>query len=475
MNLFAYGGAMRKIFIMLSVITVCMAAVFGTSACSAEKPNGAVYSGAFEATLYLEATADNPVITRVIADFGEEVEPVSLQPDTFTITAGSRRETGINTAAVSGLYPSDAEGNAVSGASRYITFDVEPDSMPSLFLPGARTQWAASYDIEIDLAEDKTVIIGGSEYSELHVEYDAFNNWTCLKNEMIKRDDFTFENSEGPITLQRALYTPEEDGVKNALIVWLHGSAGGGTNVNVPLLKSNVISLAYDNLQGYFTGSSCRGAYVAVIQCPTMWMDESGGSVSNAYYNAGNGQPSYYTEALAASLDDLIENNPDIDADRVYIAGCSNGGYMAVELAVYYGDKYAAYVPVCEAYMNGNISDEVVDRLASLNIWFVHSDDDLTVDPMECSVPLYYRLIGAGAENVRFTYVTGYGHGVWRAFFDDDIRCTFDEDEVKEDLPVLEYDEEGTLIGNEEYYVNSANCTVDTGSIFAWLALQSRQ
>ena len=68
--------------------------------------------------------------------------------------------------------------------------------------------------------------------------------------------------------------------------------------------------------------------------------------------------------------------NPAIDTDRIYIGGCSNGGYMTMEMVITYPDYFAAAYPICEAYADNAITDEQLERVKNLPIWFIYAEDD---------------------------------------------------------------------------------------------------
>ena len=74
-----------------------------------------------------------------------------------------------------------------------------------------------------------------------------------------------------------------------------------------------------------------------------MWMDGGNG----VYQNGDLG--SIYTESLMEFIKDYVANNPDVDPNRIIIGGCSNGGYMTMEMILTYPDYFAAAFPICEA------------------------------------------------------------------------------------------------------------------------------
>ena len=77
----------------------------------------------------------------------------------------------------------------------------------------------------------------------------------------------------------------------------------------------------------------------------------------------------------------------NIDPDRIYVAGCSDGGWMTVNMAIANPDLFAAIVPICGAY--GSSTDEELLTLKDNNIWLVHAMNDTSVDPTETSDRLH--------------------------------------------------------------------------------------
>ena len=204
------------------------------------------------------------------------------------------------------------------------------------------------------------------------------------------------------------------------------------------------------------------------VQCPTMWMDSGDGTIDN---EADGEQTSVYTDALIAAIKDVVDSEPDIDRDRIYVGGCSNGGYMTMNLAFEMPDYFAAFYPVCEGYNDANISDEMIEAIKGESIWFVYSVNDYVLPPDENTVPTYARLLLAGAEDVHCTVldkVAGYddptitdygGHWVWTTVLNDRVESRLDDDEVREYLAAHD----------DTFVISPDSCTVSE-SLWEWLS-----
>ncbi|MFN5331817.1 MAG: prolyl oligopeptidase family serine peptidase, partial [Bacteroidota bacterium] len=61
-----------------------------------------------------------------------------------------------------------------------------------------------------------------------------------------------------------------------------------------------------------------------------------------------------------ALIDDFVSKNPLVDASRIYVGGCSNGGYMSLKLILEHPNYFAAGYISALAYNNEFISDAQV-------------------------------------------------------------------------------------------------------------------
>lgn len=221
---------------------------------------------------------------------------------------------------------------------------------------------------------------------------------------LIDRFDLSGSFTHEEISMSYAVYSPEDDD-ESPLIIWLHGGGEGGTDPTIPLIANRAANYASDEIQAIF-----EGAHVLVPQSPTRWMDSGEGSTS------GQVDDIYY-EAVKALIDDYISRNPDVDRDRIYVGGCSNGGYLAFKLIIEYPDFFAAAFPSALAYRGAYFTDEQVDRVKDVSVWFIHAKEDGTTVPEETVIPVYNKLKEAGASDVHFSFydyvvdITGFFGG----------------------------------------------------------------
>jgi len=277
----------------------------------------------------------------------------------------------------------------------------------------------------------------------------------CAGDSMKQADVFLQGVSSHEEPLKYGYYVPQTGGGRRPLIIWLHGGGEGGDDPLIAYTGNKVVNLAGPENQARF-----GGAYVLVPQAPTFWMDDGSGKF-------GRSGKSRYVKALKALIDEFIERNETgIDRSRIYIGGCSNGGFMTLRMLIDFPDFFAAAFPICEALYDETIRDEDIEAIKHIPIWFVHSKDDMVIKPEETAVPTYERLIRAGAGNVHFT------------LFDEvvDLRGTFTDEDGKpyrynghfswihalNDDCRVDYDGKPVVVDGREV------------SLMEWLALQSR-
>ena len=194
------------------------------------------------------------------------------------------------------------------------------------------------------------------------------------------------------IRLTYASFIPETKQNKTPLIIWLHGGGEGGTDPTIPLIANKAYNYASPEIQKYF-----EGAAVLVPQTPTRWMH---GVSSN--YTRGQ-EDDIYHKALMGLIQNFVKNNPSIDHDRIYLGGCSNGGYMTLKLLIENPDYFAAGYISSLAYHNEFVTESQLLRLKNIPIWFVHAQDDAVTEADKTATPLFKRLKQLGNNNVYYS------------------------------------------------------------------------
>lgn len=296
---------------------------------------------------------------------------------------------------VTAAYLSDEQGSAVSQPSRYVTLElaVEPNvGSPLCFHPDQQHYlWADPYQLVIDLVPGSTITAGNAraQYTSLAISRTPTSRDLSLAGQFTQ-SSFTATQH----TLSYASYSPAADDTKKPLVIWLHGLGEGGTDAAIPLLGSQATVFASPQFQNL-----TDGAYVLVPQCPTFWLDDGTGQATQT-------GKSCYTADLMALIQHYLDVTPGVDRERIYIGGCSNGGYMTMELLLSYPDFFAAAFPVCQAYQDSWITGEQLQQLKDIPIWFVHSELDQVCPPSLSTFPTVERLLAAGGTKVRLTRLT---------------------------------------------------------------------
>lgn len=333
-------------------------------------------------------------ITDLIVEFESEVKDVckdtfhvvetkqvtDFTTPTFDIVVKSFERTVLDS------YVCDETGNKVENASKYvhIVLNISPEeggyylfSMHTMF-----NTYSKPYELTITLNQpmgDIKEIELPKEASSIQTNADAF-----------KLAHYKASNGH---EYEYAYYQPEVE--SDTLMVWLHGVGEGGikdTDPYVTVLANRVTRLIEDEFQ-----NTCNHPHVLVPQCPTFWMDKDGTGKIDGRLILADGT-SYYTESLHEMINSYKEK---IGAKKVMIAGCSNGGYMTLLLALEYKDEYDVYVPICEAIPDECISDEKLEGIKDLPIYFIYSEDDPTVPPLSHEVPTIKRLKEMGASKLK--------------------------------------------------------------------------
>lgn len=375
-----------------------------------------------------------PAISKVIIEVGKMIPVNSITTDTFkvhVVRIDDRMESPIleeGYRKVTKAYVADKNGKPAAKEEKFVMLEMEIG--PAVSLGSAMNFNMKTYlndwiDSKYTITQQKDIVTPEGKVSGLVV--DTFKGGI---KELV--DDFkTGKASHDGVTLTYADYTPAKDKKKNPLIIWLHGMGEGGTDPTIAIAGNKAVNFASKKIQSYF-----GGAYVLAPQTPTYWMD--------GFTEIGDGT-SKYEKTLIELIKTYVKKNKDIDPNRIYIGGDSNGGYMTMLMIRDYPKYFAAAFPTCEALKDTLIKDENIQSIKSLPIWFITAKTDKLINAYEYAVPTYERLVKAGAKNVHLSLFDNVidtsglykkadgtpfeydGHWSWIYVYNNDIEAKINE------------------------------------------------
>ena len=247
----------------------------------------------------------------------------------------------------------------------------------------SKNTWCAPYELSVSLAANPALTtIWGNRIASLSVDPVIRFEDALLPQLGDFHRNGKFAGSDGK-ELRFAYYTPAlQPGRKAPLVIWLHGAGEGGADARIALLGNKIAALIGQEFQ-----SALGGAYVLAPQTPGFWMeyDEEG------HWQDNPGTASVYTKALRELIQAFVDKFT-VDADRIIIGGCSNGGYMTMNMVLQYPDVFAAAYPICEAYKDSGITDKQLEGIRNLPIWFTYAQNDTVVPPADYEAPTIERL-----------------------------------------------------------------------------------
>lgn len=318
-----------------------------------------------EATAIAQVTPLGLKVTGVGLEYNNDLGAAQIDPEAF---------------AVSTKLPSAVDGEADEVGPRTIT-----DAYTSAELGLGQPASAGNYII-LELSEDDDRAGGTSfdgQFTQiLHLD-DALTVTQVEDLELpggtLEADEDTVFESSASLRLTVDLYEAEilaaGNGIelpyrlfkpnvqsKVPLVVTLHGHGESGTN-NLAQIVGNQISVAFSN-------PARQADNPAYVLSPQTQQGAPGGADGVGWWIPE------WQDAVIELVEKTIEENPNIDTDRVYLTGLSMGSFGSWAILPEHSDLFAGAVLVCGA------GDEVaaVDELGDFPIWALHSVDDFVVE-----------------------------------------------------------------------------------------------
>ena len=410
-----------------------------------------------------------PAVTKTVIHLDKEITPDSIgdEEDEFTVEETKNIllptwEVGMSNADrhVLKAYTSDENGNKVSKDSHYIALEmyVSPTMTGegAAFVYNGYNEWCNPYELSITLngelkTTDHQVVTSLNVAEKIDLEGDEK---ICPEINQFTSDTFKATNGD---VLPYASFTPEKDDKKNALVVWLHGAGEGGTNPEIAYLGNKVTSLISDEFQSNF-----QGAYVLVPQCPEGYgwpVDKDGNYTSGA-------TPSKWRESLFELIDNYVTSRPDIDANRIIIGGCSNGGNMVYDMVLSHMGYFAAAFPMCHEFDINTVTDEQLNYLKTFPVWSTYTLGDSS--SYKGSIPIVEKMKEIGATNFHYSQFDNASDVTGR-FFGDPSDPTILDTTGTSKIP-LQYD------GHWAWTLFFENqCKDGDLTAWKWLSMQTKE
>jgi len=326
-----------------------------------------------------------PAATKVVINVGTDSDKIrNIDTTMFCVKEERKNEkdTLNSERTVTDAYYSDEYGNRTENNGGFISLELgfSPEEGSPMFYDFV-TGFNKWFDYKL------TVKTEGAKETVLNNEDFYFPE--------VKNVDLSgqFTGSEGH-SLTYASFKPKNASAENLrpLIIWLHGMGEGGTDPLITLYGNKVTPLFGEEFQRIMDG-----AYVLTPQTPTFWLQYKEGE--QASWAKNKGQDSIYLKDLKELIDKFADEN-HVDKNRIIVGGCSNGGFMTMDLILNYPYYFAAAYPVCEAFYPRKLKKERLLPLKDMPIWFVYAKNDFTVLPIKYEKPLLRMFKKIGAKNI---------------------------------------------------------------------------
>lgn len=231
------------------------------------------------------------------------------------------------------------------------------------------------------------------------VLFIAFFTVSCASQESPKPIDTSAFEKKTYKTMPYRLFVPAnyDKSKKYPLVLWLHGGWARGNDNEKQIIEGNTPGATVWTKP---ENQAKNPTFVLAPQCPTgdWWAN-----------NDSESRPSKQLETVVELLKEL-QKQYSIDADRLYVAGQSMGGYGAWSLITEYPEMFAAAISLCGG---GNTSR--AKNLVNVPIWAFHGGDDEAVKVTESREMI--EAVKQAGGNPKYTEYKGIGHSVWHQAF----------------------------------------------------------
>lgn len=362
---------------------------------TSESSSGTTYAARFYGTV----TDAGQYVSGMAIDYGDDLTLAGIEKDYFTVYMTSTVDYGEAKGEPYAYYddskPLEIVKAEVDGGMARVYFD--QTAAPTLTWLAEGRNYPAILGFKVE--QNKDIVANTKDGRELVINgtYDTSEatSWADLIDEGV----ILFDGVQDEINYR--FHKGSGDGASK-LIVWFHGNGEGDfptkdTNNNITQILANRGGVAWvgEEAQGVF-----GDANVMAFQAPNMWYFAKKDNLLEPCYN---------------EIQKVIKEN-NIDANEVYLSGCSAGGFMSTRMIIAYPDLFKAAMINCPALDaanarsetdDANVTDDEIKSLkdAKTAIWLVQGETDSSVDPELCAKRIW-KILSDGAQ-VTETVVEG--------------------------------------------------------------------
>ncbi|MBU3138275.1 prolyl oligopeptidase family serine peptidase [Clostridium gasigenes] len=373
--------------------------------CGASKSEKALDSS--NVTLITKVLPYGEVGYAMVCDFGEKVDASQLKPEDFKVEATLGDKTGERK--VTKVYTNDKdEVSENSKDGQYVVIELDPqDELASTFGFDMEKFLNYRYDLDYSVTLKSDIKTkGGKTFKGTEDKVKNSKVVTPIVDEFAK---LTYKDKSGSELNYRFFEPKKEAGKKYPLVLFLHGSGERGSD-NAMHLQGNegAVAWADPKQQEKNPAYVLAPQAVATEQLTMYWADE----------------PNY--TSVMDLLNETIQKY-DVDTNRIYVVGMSNGGIGTWNIIEKDPDLFAAAVPICgmgdirdikvgDKY-NVSKDNDIYKNIKDMPIWIFHAEDDPLVD-VRYSRDAEKSIKELGGKNVKYTeYPAGtimpMGHFSW--------------------------------------------------------------
>lgn len=356
----------RKIISILAGLTICILGTVVTGCGSGNKST----LDTSNVTLITKVSPYGEVGYAMVCDFGDTVDSKYLDPKNFSVETAVDNKT--ETRNITRVYTnSEIAVSDESKDGKYVVIELNPEDANATTL-GFNEEAFLNYRNEINY----TVTLKSNIKTKNGNEFKATTDKVKYSNIVTPvADDFkklTYKDASGN-TINYGLFEPKkEDGKKYPLILFLHGSGERGSDNLMHLIgNQGATAWAEPEQQAKNPAYVLAPQALAKEELTMYWVEE----------------PNYTT--VLNLLKETIDKY-DVDKNRIYVVGMSNGGIGTWNIIEKNPDLFAAAVPICGIgdVSKMNLGDEYkpvsdftnFEKIKNMPIWIYHAVDDPLVD-----------------------------------------------------------------------------------------------